>query len=132
MKKSKKTNALRSNMTVNGSMTFAKNDNNLNILNFDCTEEGVEIAPYIGKFKVQVMCDGDVYISEMKKRIRNKPLMRTDNASLSKGHDKRYYFIFSMAEAQMDELPDELAYQAMVIANRFEEKYIQKKGRGGK
>lgn len=109
-------------------MTFTKNEDNLNILDFACCEYA-EITPFIANCKVQAMKEGYVYITEMKKRVRNKPLMRTDNASLSKGRDKRYYFIFSMAEAQMDELPDELAYQAMVIANRFEEKYIQKKGR---
>ena len=126
-KKTKRSNALKSKTTLEGTMTFAKNNDNLNIMDFACCEEGVQLTPFMARCKVQAMRDGNVYITELKKRVRNKPLMRTDNASLSLGHDQRYYFIFSLDASQMSELPDELAYQALKIADRFEEKYLNGK-----
>ena len=117
-KQTKKTNALKSNMTVNGTMTFAKNSNNLNIIDFNCTEMDVELDPYSGRFKVQIMHDGDVYITEMKKRKRNKPIFREDNSSLSLGFDGRYYFCFSLDAEEVEELPDKLVHQALLIAQK--------------
>ena len=117
-KQTKKTNALRSNMTVNGTMTFAKNNDNLNIIDFNCTEMDVELDPYSGRFKVQVMHDGDVYITEMKKRKRNRPLFREDNSSLSLGFDGRYFFCFSLDAEEVEELPDKLVHQALLIAQK--------------
>jgi len=103
---------------VNGTMTFAKNSNNLNIIDFNCTEMDVELDPYSGRFKVQIMHDGDVYITEMKKRKRNKPLFREDNSSLSLGFDGRYYFSFSLDAEEVEELPEKLVHQALMIAQK--------------
>jgi len=73
---------------------------------------------FVAKCKVQVMRDGNVYITELPKRVKNQPMFREDNSSLSKGKDGRYYFYFSLPEQLVDELPKELVRQASVIANK--------------
>ncbi|MBQ3866498.1 MAG: hypothetical protein II776_06310, partial [Clostridia bacterium] len=50
--------------------------------------------------EVEGKLDGNVYMTEKPKRIRNKALFRDDNASLSQGQDKRWYFYFSLDEDQ--------------------------------
>ena len=52
------------------------------------------------------------------KRIRNKALFRDDNSSLSLGQNGRYYFVFSMSEERVLELPQQLVRQAKAIANK--------------
>jgi hypothetical protein len=62
--------------------------------------------------------DGNVYMTEKPKRVRNKPLFRDDNASLSQGQDKRWYFYFSLDEVQLEQLPEKLERQASAIAQK--------------
>ena len=49
--------------TVDGMMTFGKTDNGLNVLDFKATEL-VEVPASIVNCKVQMMRDGNVYITE--------------------------------------------------------------------
>ena len=62
--------------------------------------------------------DGNVYMTEQPKRIRNKPIFRDDNATLSQGQDKRWYFYFSLDENQLEQLPEKLVRQASAIAQK--------------
>jgi len=62
-----------------------------------------------------------VYMTEMPKRIRNKAIFRDDNASLSQGQDKRWYFYFSLDEDQLEQLPEKLVRQASAIAQKVRE-----------
>ena len=104
-------------VTLNGMLTVGTLENGRNALDFACCEY-VELAPFTAQCKVQVMRDGNVYMTEKAKRVRNRPLFRDDNCSLSLGHDGRYYFVFSLPAELVDELPDELVRQALAIAQK--------------
>ena len=65
-------------------MTFDMLETGLHTLDFECCED-VETEPFRGVFSVQCMRDGNVYMTEQKKRQRNKPIFRDDNSSLSLG-----------------------------------------------
>lgn len=78
----------------------------------------MNLRPYTAKCKVQRMRDGNLYITELKKRVPNKPIFREDNSSLSLGHDGKYYFYFSLPAEKVDELPDKLTQQALAIAQK--------------
>lgn len=102
-------------ISVDGQMTFGQDNEGLKIADFACAEN-VMLEPFRGRCFVQMMRDGNVYISELPKKKRNKPLFREDNSSLSKGRDGRYYFYFSLDEEQLQQLPVELVRQARAIA----------------
>ena len=108
--------AVKSEVTLDGFMTIGKSEENV-YCEFQCCED-VQLEPVIGHFKVQVMRDGNVYFSQMPKRVRNTPLFREDNSSLSKGKNKKYYFVFSMEEERIAELPEKLVRQASAIAQK--------------
>ena len=98
-------------------MTLYKNENGLNLMDFACTEK-VRIEAFTATCKVQAMRDGYVYITEKKRRKRNKPIFREDHSSLSLGHDGKYYFYFAMPAVFVEELPEHLAHEALVIAQK--------------
>lgn len=109
--------ALKSTTTLDGQMTLYKNENGLNLMDFTCTEK-VRIEAFTATCKVQAMRDGNVYITEKKRRKRNKPIFREDHSSLSLGHDDVYYFIFRMPAVFLEHLPDRLSHEALVIAQK--------------
>ena len=98
-------------------MSFSKLETGLHALAFMCLED-VEMEAFMAKCKVQQMRDGNVYVTELPKRKRNRPLFRDDNSSLSLGRNGRYYFVFSLPEQLVDELPKELVRQASAIAQK--------------
>lgn len=102
---------------MNGFMTFIKWANGQHTADFECCDK-VKMEPYSAKCKVQGMRDGNVYITELPKRIRNKPMFRDDCCSLTLGHDGRYYFVFSMPGHRLGELPQQLVRQAGAIAQK--------------
>ena len=116
--KSNKNRTNESEMTLDGMMTFGECENGLRFADFECCEE-VEMEPFVGDCKVQVMRDGNVYITERPKRIRNRALLRDDNSSLSLGQNGRFYFVFSLPAAELDKLPAQLVRQASAIAGKF-------------
>ena len=103
-------------ITLDGLMTIGKVENMINA-EFMCCED-VRIDAAVTNCKVQLMRDGNVYITELPKRVKNKPMFRDDNCSLSLGRDGRYYFVFSLPEQLVDELPKELVRQASAIAQK--------------
>ena len=107
-----------SEMTLDGMMTFGECENGLRFADFECCED-VEMEPFVGDCRVQMMRDGNVYITERPKRIRNRALLRDDNSSLSLGQNGRFYFVFSMPAAELDKLPAQLVRQASAIAGKF-------------
>ena len=117
MKRNNKKHQVQRTTTLNGMMTFGLVDNNLHILDF-CSTDFAEVEPFIADCKVQAMRDGNVYITEKPKRVRNTPLFREDNCSFSLGQDGRYYFVFTMPQEQVDELPEQLVLQAVAIAQK--------------
>lgn len=114
-KKNKKT--IEREITLDGMMVFGKLQNGLRTAEFECCDD-VEMDPFIGNCKVQMMRDGNVYMTELPRRIRNKPIFREDNSSLSLGQNGRFYFVFSLPEELVDKLPAELVRQASAIAKK--------------
>ena len=103
---------------VDGMMAFGKLENGLRILDFECCED-VVMKPFSGTFKVQTMRDGNIYLTEQPRRPRNKALFREDNSSLSLGQNGKYYFVFSLDEQRVGELPERLMNQAGLIARKM-------------
>ena len=102
---------------LEGMMTFGLLENGLHTADFMCCEDA-EMEPFTGNCKVQMMRDGNVYLTELPKRIKNKALFREDNSSLSHGRDGRWYFCFSLDEDQLPLLPQKLLKQASAIAQK--------------
>ena len=98
-------------------MTIGMLENELITADFMCCED-VEMQAFSGTFKVQGMRDGNVYMTQLPKRVHNKALFRDDNATLSKGRDGKYYFYFSLDENRLEELPEQLVRQARTIAQK--------------
>ena len=130
MKRNNKKNNVQRNETLNGMMTFGIIDGNQHILDFVCTEFA-EVEPFSADCKVQAMRDGNVYITEKPRRVRNTPLFREDNSSLTLGRDHRYYFIFTLPQEQLDLLPDRLVHQALAIAQKVDKIIAGRVGRKG-
>ena len=115
--KIKKNISVERQVTVDGVMTFGELETGLRTMDFQCCDD-VEVEPVRGRFYVQAMRDGNIYMEQMPKRKRNKPIFRDDNCSLSHGRDGRYYFYFSLPEQQVGELPRQLVRQASAIAQK--------------
>ena len=96
---------------VDGMMTFGKLDDGRHTADF-MTYEEAWIEPFQRPCKVQAMRGGCVYITEYPKRIKNKPMFRQDNSSLSQGRNGFYYFVFTLPKDQLAELPEKLVRQA--------------------
>ncbi len=107
-------------------MTIGMLENGLHMADFMCCED-IELDAFSGTFKVQVMRDGNVYLTEKPKRVRNKAIFRDDNASLSQGQDKRWYFYFSLDENQLEQLPEKLVRQASAIAQKVMRRLLVKR-----
>ena len=112
---------------LDGLLTLGMLENGLRIVDFMSCED-VEMEAFSGTFKVECKRDGNVYMTQKPKRVRNKALFRDDNASLSKGRDGKYYFYFSLDENQLEQLPEKLVHQASAIAQKVIRELI--KGRG--
>ena len=110
---------------LDGLLTLGILDNGLRIADFQGCED-VLLDAFSGTFKVEGKRDGNVYMTEKPKRIRNKALFRDDNASLSQGQDNRWYFYFSLDEDQLEQLPDKLVRQAGAIAQKVLRELILK------
>ena len=122
--KKNQTNNNKRQVTIDGFLTFGMLENGLRTADFQCCED-VEMDAFSGTFKVQAMRDGNVYLTERPKRVRNKALFRDDNASLSQGQDKRWYFYFSLDENQLEQLPEKLVRQASAIAQKVLRELVQ-------
>ena len=111
MSKSKCKKGVQEQVTMDGLMTVGKLEDGRRRADFQCCEE-VELEKFVGRFKVQGMHDGNLYMEEYPKRVKNKPMFRQDNSSLSLGRNGVYYFVFTLPEGQLAELPEKLVRQA--------------------
>ena len=114
-------------VTLDGFMIIGMSENGLKTADFMCGVD-VEMEEFSGTFKVEGKRDGFVYMTERPKRKRNRAIFRDDNASLSQGQDKRWYFCFSLDEDQLEELPKKLVHQASAIAQKVIRELIVKEG----
>ena len=112
-------------VTLDGLLTLGLLENGLRTADFMCCED-VLLDAFSGTFKVEGKHDGSVYMTEKPKRLRNKAIFRDDNASLSQGQDKRWYFYFSLDEDRIGELPEQLVRQASSIAQKVIRELIHK------
>lgn len=104
-------------VNVDGIMTYGKLDNNLNQANFAPCEH-VEVPPYIGRFKVQRLNNGYLYLVELAKRIRNSPLFRLAHSSFSFGRNAVYYYNFYAPDSELERIPELLEQEAHEAAER--------------
>jgi hypothetical protein len=104
-------------VNVDGIMTYGKLDNNLNQASFAPCEH-VEVPPYIGRFKVQRMNNGYLYLVELAKRIRNSPLFRLAHSSFSFGRNAVYYYNFYVPDSELERIPELLEQEAHEAAER--------------
>ena len=108
---------VRNQVTLDGLMTIGMSENGLHTADFECCEDAMMEA-FTARCKVQLMRDGNMYITELPKRVKNKPIFKIDNSSLSKGRDGKYYFVFMLDEELIRLLPEKLISQASEIAQR--------------
>lgn len=108
---------VRNQVTLDGLMTIGMSEKGLRIADFECCEDAV-VEDFTARCKVQLMRDGNMYITELPKRVKNKPIFKIDNSSLSKGRDGKYYFVFMLDEELIRLLPEKLISQASEIAQR--------------
>ena len=106
MKKNNK-KTIKRPVTLDGLMTFGMSENGLHTADFECCEDAV-MEDFTARCKVQLMRDG----------VRNKPIFREDNSSLSKGTNGMYYFVFMLEEELVSLLPEKLISQASEIAQK--------------
>ena len=116
-------NKLKKSVTLDGLMTLGQLEDGRITADFACCED-VELEQVVGTFRVQIQRDGNVYMTENKKRIRNTPIFREDNSSFSHGRNKRYYFVFSYGDEHIEDLAEELVRQANVIAQKISRELI--------
>ena len=115
MKTIKKTR--KSDINYEGLVSLGELKNGLRVADIVSLDD-VEVDNFTGKCKVQIMRDGHIYITELPKREKNTPIFRDDNCSLSLGRDGKYYFVFTLPEQLVDELPHQLVRQASAIAQK--------------
>ena len=107
-------------VTVDGLMTIGKLDNNLNQASFAPCEH-VETIPFIGRFKVQLLRNGYMYIEQLAKRIRNHTLFRLAHSSFSYGRNAVYYYNFFAPDSEVEHIPDWLEKEAHEAAEKMRE-----------
>lgn len=120
MSKIREKKGIQEQMTMDGLMSVAKLEDGRHRLDFQCCED-VETEKFNGNFKVQGMHNGNIYMEEHKKRVKSKPMFRQDNSSLSLGRNGRYYFIFSLAEERIEELPERLKKETAEVVRKIKE-----------
>jgi len=105
-------------VSVDGSLSYVKDEKDLHLLEFEGYEE-FDAREISGLYKVKGTFYGNILMEEKPKRNRgNKPLFKDDNSSLSLGKDGIYYFRFQLPEHMIDELPARLVRQASAIAQK--------------
>ena len=107
----------KNDMTLDGMMTTGLLINGLRRAQFECCDD-VEVEAYVGRFKVQGMRDGNMYLEELPKRTRNKPLIKLDNSSLTLGRNGWYYFLLRLPESEVEMLPTVLMREARQTAKK--------------
>jgi hypothetical protein len=103
-------------VTLDGLMTLGKFDNGLRTMDFMCCEDA-EVEPFTGHFKVQGMRDGNVYMQEHKKRVRdNSTLLRkAAHGRLSATRDEAYQLTLKVFKREGLDVRATLLREAMEL-----------------
>ena len=113
----------KNTLMLGGVMTYGYDDKGRETADFQNCDPGVLVQPFVGLCKVQRMRDGNLYVTRLPKRIRNKPMFRQDHSSVSKGKDRKYYFVMIMDEADVQKMPETLMKEAREAAGKLR-KYL--------
>ena len=106
-------------VTLDGMMTYGKCGNGLTVADFKNYDPEVEVEPVAGKFKGRLMRDGNFYLEQLPRRIRNKPKYRQDHSSVSIGRNGKGYFVMVVDEAELDAFPQILVREANEAAAKM-------------
>ena len=106
-------------VTLDGMMTFSKLFNGLIVVDFKNYDPEVEVEPVAGKFKGRLMRDGNLYLEQLPRRIRNKPKYRQDHSSVSIGRNGKGYFVMVVDETELDAFPQILVREANEAAAKM-------------
>jgi hypothetical protein len=106
-------------VTLDGMMTYGKTDEGLLMGDFKNFDPEVKVEPVVGRFKGQLMRDGDFYMEQLPKRIRNKPKFRQDHSSVSIGRNGKGYFVMVVDEAELEAFDEILVREAIEAAAKL-------------
>lgn len=106
-------------VTLDGMMTFGKLGNGLTVADFKNYDPEVEVEPVAGRFKGRLMYDGNLYLEQLPRRIRNRPKYRQDHSSVSIGRNGKGYFVMVVDEAELDAFPQILVREANEAAAKM-------------
>ena len=106
-------------LMLSGVMTYGYDDKGRETGGFQNCAPGVLVKPFVGQCKVQRVRDGNLYVTRLPKRIRNKPMFRQDHSSVSRSRNRKYYFVMIMDEADVQEMPDTLVSEAREAAEKL-------------
>ena len=98
--------------TLDGIMTYSMLESGLISGDFKNFDPEVEMEPVTGKFKCQLMRDGNIYLEQLPPRVRNKPKYRQDHSSVSIGRNGKGYFTLVVDEDELEAFPDILLREA--------------------
>ena len=101
-KNSIKKSGIKREISLDGMMVIGKLEDGRMTADFECFED-VDLEPVTGKFKAQVMRDGNMYMTQEKKRIRRKPICKFAHSSVTFGPDGFDRFIFILPSEQRSE-----------------------------
>ena len=106
-------------LMLGGVMTYGYDDKGRETADFQNCDPGVLVKPFVAQCKVQRVRDGNLYVTRLPKRIRNKPMFRQDHSSVSRSRDRKYYFVMIMDEADVQEMPETLVSEAREAAEKL-------------
>ena len=106
-------------LNLDGFTTIQKKDDGLHTADFQCCEY-VQMEPFKGDFRVQGMRDGNIYMDQIPKRIRNKPKFREDHSSLSLTFHRKVFVVFCESVDDIDEIPKNMVKEVRKLAKKLE------------
>ena len=106
-------------LNLDGFITIQLKDDGLHTADFQCCED-VQMEPFAGNFRVQGMRDGNIYMGQIPKRIRNKPKFREDHSSLSLTSHRKIYLVFCESVDEINEAPKNMVREVQRLAKKLE------------
>lgn len=106
-------------VVLDGIMTYSELRNGLLAGDFKNFEPGVKIKPVAGKFKGQLLHDGNFYFEKLPRRVRSKPKFRQDHSSVTIGCNGKGYFVMVVGEAELKAFPQILVREANEAAAKM-------------
>ena len=106
-------------VTLDGMMTYSKLENGLLTARFKNYDTELEVDLVRGKFKCQRMNDGDLYMEQLPRRLRNRPKFRQDHSSVSIGRNGKGYFVLVVDASELSAFPKILLREAYEAAAKM-------------